>query len=131
MLVEFLLEPRSARFSRRVAAQSHLLFVRNYSGVKSRLTSQGEYMSDVQPLQQFQAFTIRGDLQSASFLPWVIRHSQRLGVTCQLLRANGSEAIFRVDGQRDLVDAFEVGCLLGPFDVWVETITRRPLSPNE
>lgn len=75
---------------------------------------------------QAQQLTIEGQLQSASFLPWVARHCRRLGLTCETLYADAGKAVFKVDGQADLIDALEVGCLLGPFDVWVETITRGP-----
>lgn len=88
-------------------------------------------MSDFLRSNQSQTLELVGDLQSPSFLPWVIRHSQRLGLTCEVLHSDDGKAVFKVDGQVDLIDAFEVGCLLGPFDVWVETIERRPLTPNK
>ncbi|MEL6682890.1 MAG: acylphosphatase [Pseudomonadota bacterium] len=73
---------------------------------------------------------IRGELQSASFLPWVERHCRRLGLICEIVYADAGEAVFKVDGQTDLIDALEVGCLLGPIDVWVETITISQVPPN-
>lgn len=87
-------------------------------------------MSTALPSNQSQQLTIRGELQSSSFLPWVERHCTRLGLTCETLYKDASEAVFKVDGQADLIDALEVGCLLGPYDVWVETITRGPASPH-
>ncbi len=69
---------------------------------------------------------IRGELHSTTFLPWVERHCRRLGLVCETLYSDAGEAVFKVNGQPDLIDALEVGCLLGPFDVWVETITRGP-----
>lgn len=78
-----------------------------------------------------QTLIIRGELHSPSFLPWVARHSVRLGLTCETLRADASEAIFEVGGQAELIDAFEVGCLLGPFDVWVEAISRTPSQSSK
>lgn len=71
-------------------------------------------------------FVISGDLASPSFLPWVARYSDRLGVRCQQLAAGPDRAEFLVQGQPDLVDALEMGCLLGPFDVWVESVQRHP-----
>lgn len=47
-----------------------------------------------------------------------------------MLHADGRKAVFKVDGQSDLIDALEVGCLLGPIDVWVETITRGPAESD-
>lgn len=75
-----------------------------------------------------QCFVIRGDLGSASFLPWIRRHGQRLGLACQQIHADATRVELRVEGQADLIDALEVGCLLGPFDVWVESIERTPAS---
>lgn len=67
---------------------------------------------------------IRGELQPASLHPWVQRYCNRLGLICEMLNADADEAVFRVTGQSELIDALEIGCLLGPIDVWVETITR-------
>lgn len=75
---------------------------------------------------QVQRLIISGELGSASFLPWVARHSLRLGLACKPIRTSPAHAEFEVSGQPELIDALEVGCLLGPFDVWVETIERRP-----
>ena len=73
---------------------------------------------------QRQRFTIRGKLESPSFLPWVDRHSYRLGLSLEHIRADAACVEIEVEGQADLIDALEVGCLLGPFDVWVESIER-------
>ncbi|MEO0386410.1 MAG: acylphosphatase [Pseudomonadota bacterium] len=67
---------------------------------------------------------VRGALDSASFLPWVAQHSRRLGLRCQTLSADAREAVFRVEGHPEMIDALEVGCLLGPFDVWIDTVTK-------
>lgn len=75
---------------------------------------------------QAQRLILTGDLGHASFLPWVARHSARLGLNCQPLDTGPERAEFEVAGQAELIDALEVGCLLGPFDVWVEAIERRP-----
>lgn len=69
--------------------------------------------------------TIKGELQSATFLPWVERHGHRLGLSIKVIYADPRTTVFKVDGQADLIDAFEIGCLLGPINAWVETITRR------
>ena len=82
------------------------------------------------PSNRSQLLTLRGELQSATFLPWIARYCTRLGLTCRTLQADPTEAVFEVEGQADLIDAFEVACLLGPYDVWVETITRGPASSD-
>lgn len=75
---------------------------------------------------QSQRFIIHGELASPSFLPWMERHSARLGLSCAPIHTGDVRVEVRVEGQTDLIDAFEVGCLLGPYDVWVERIERHP-----
>lgn len=75
-----------------------------------------------------QRLVIEGNLASPSFLPWIERHSRRLGLRCEALKAGPERVELRVEGQTDLIDALEVGCLLGPFDVWVEKIEREPAA---
>lgn len=72
-------------------------------------------------------FTIAGDLAADSFLPWVVRHMQRLGLRgLPVRRADGTVEI-TLSGPAELIDAMEMGVSLGPIDVWVETIGRRRL----
>lgn len=73
-------------------------------------------------------FTIEGDLGAQSFLPWIARHIQRLGLRgAPLRRADGTVEI-TLSGPEDLIDAMELGVSLGPIDVWVEAIIRRRLE---
>lgn len=88
-------------------------------------------MSNVRMSNHSRLFTLQGELQSASFLPWVARHSRKLGLACETLHVDACRAVFKVDGQADLIDAFEVGCLLGPIDVWVEKITSCPATSDD
>lgn len=92
---------------------------------------QSDLVSNIPSSNQPQKFMLRGELQSPNFLPWVERHSRKLGLRCETLHADASKAVFKVDGQADLIDAFEVGCLLGPYDVWVESITRGPATSDD
>lgn len=92
---------------------------------------QSDLVSNIPSSNQPQKFMLRGELQSPNFLPWVERHSRKLGLRCETLHADPSKAVFKVDGQVDLIDAFEVGCLLGPYDVWVESITRGPATSDD
>ncbi|MEM9348829.1 MAG: acylphosphatase [Pseudomonadota bacterium] len=71
---------------------------------------------------------IRGKLASPTFLPWVKRHSRRLGLKCQNLHADPALVEFNVEGQTELIDALEVGCLLGPIDVWVDSVEQHPAA---
>ncbi|MBS1183163.1 MAG: acylphosphatase-like protein [Proteobacteria bacterium] len=72
--------------------------------------------------------TIRGRLGADSFLPWVMRHAARLGLAGDIRHADAGRVDIDLRGPVDLIDAMEMGCLLGPIDVWVETIDRTPSS---
>ena len=76
-------------------------------------------------------FIISGDLGATSFLPWVRRHTQRLGLRGDPVRCNNGCVELILEGPPDLIDAMELGVSLGPFDVWVETIERQPLNRSE
>ena len=45
---------------------------------------------------------------------------------CALLEVGALAADVDVAGPVELIDMMEMGCSLGPIDVWVETIERRP-----
>lgn len=70
--------------------------------------------------------TIRGNLGADSFLPWIMRHAARLGVEGAISHADMARVDLDVCGPADLVDAMEMGCLLGPIEVWVDTVDRVP-----
>lgn len=76
-------------------------------------------------------FVIRGDVGAPVFLRWIDRYAGRLG----LLTRPGSQSPDRLEltvgGPPDLVDAMELGCSLGPIEVWVETIERESLMPAD
>lgn len=69
---------------------------------------------------------IRGSLGADSFLPWITRHAARLGLVGEIRHADAGQVDIDLHGPVDLIDAMEMGCLLGPIDVWVETIDRTP-----
>ncbi len=73
--------------------------------------------------------TIRGRLGADSFLPWITHHAARLGLAGDIRHADAGRVDIDLRGPVDLIDAMEMGCLLGPIDVWVETIDRTP-SPS-
>lgn len=74
-----------------------------------------------------QRMTILGDLNIASFLPWIRRHAGKLGLSQTVSHADDGRIELDLGGPEDLIDMMEIGCLLGPIDVWVETIDREPL----
>lgn len=73
-------------------------------------------------------FTISGDLGSPVFVPWVERHARRLGLAASISERSPTRMQVRIEGPAELVDAMEVGCLLGPIEVWVDDIAREPLN---
>lgn len=85
-------------------------------------------MSDETQTHLRERMTILGDLDAETFVPWIRRHAAKLGVS-QVIAHTGPDRIeLDLAGPADLIDMMEVGCSLGPIDVWVETIDRRPLA---
>lgn len=70
--------------------------------------------------------TIRGHLAADSFLPWIVRHAARLGVDIDIRSADAEQVDLDLQGPADMIDAMEMGCLLGPIDAWVDSIYRSP-----
>ena len=76
-------------------------------------------------------FTIEGDLEAESFLPWIVRHMHRLGLRGGVMRRGDGHVEVTLSGPDDLIDAMELGVSLGPIDVWVEAITRQRLENGD
>ncbi|SCB58107.1 hypothetical protein GA0061105_10431 [Rhizobium aethiopicum] len=74
-------------------------------------------------------FTILGDVRSASFVPWIRRHADKLGLSQNFLHAGADRIELEVAGPVELIDMLEMGCSLGPIDVWVDQIQRRIVDP--
>ncbi|MEP6563637.1 MAG: acylphosphatase [Mesorhizobium sp.] len=71
--------------------------------------------------------TIFGDVDAVSFVPWIRRHAAKLGLS-QVIHSTSFDRIeLDVAGPVELIDMMEMGCSLGPIDVWVETIHRAPI----
>ncbi|AZO51929.1 MAG: acylphosphatase [Mesorhizobium sp.] len=85
-------------------------------------------MSEQNPRSARERMTILGDVEAASFLPWIERHAAKLGLA-QAICVTGPDRIeLEVAGPAELIDMMEMGCSLGPIDVWVETIRRAPIE---
>jgi len=74
--------------------------------------------------------TIRGQLEPASFLPWIGRHAAKLGLVQRIVHMSSDRIEIELSGSVELIDMMEMGCSLGPIDVWVETIDRAPFYPE-
>lgn len=70
--------------------------------------------------------TILGDVGAAPFLPWIRRHARKLGLKEHIAYAGPDRIEIDITGPADLIDAMEMGCSLGPIEVWVEAIVRAP-----
>lgn len=75
-------------------------------------------------------FVISGDVGAPGFPRWIERHAGRLGLRARIGLRTPGRIELSVGGPADLVDAMEIGCSLGPIDVWVETIRRESLPPE-
>lgn len=75
--------------------------------------------------------TILGDLDAETFVPWIRRHAAKLGLSEAIMHAGPDRIELDLAGAPELLDMMEVGCSLGPIDVWVETINRRSVSNAE
>ena len=80
-----------------------------------------------QPLMH-EKLTILGAVGSASFLPWIRRHARKLGLSGRIASADAMRIELDVSGPIELIDALEMGCSLGPIDVWIDAIERQPLA---
>ena len=79
---------------------------------------------DDSPAVRTERMTILGDLGAESFLPWIRRHALKLGLEQAVDHADFQRIELRISGPADLIDAMEMGCSLGPIDVWVDEIKR-------
>lgn len=81
-----------------------------------------------------QLFCIKGQVGDAGFPIWISRHAARLGLEGRLLTHGHTRLELSVAGPSDLLDAMALACSLGPQEVWVDEIERRPendISPDE
>ena len=65
-----------------------------------------------------------GEFSAGNFVPWIEAYARKLGLTGTIQKAGADRIELQLEGPPELVDAMEVGCLLGPIDIWVETIER-------
>ncbi|NKL20267.1 acylphosphatase [Rhizobium leguminosarum] len=72
--------------------------------------------------------TIVGDLEAASFVPWIRRHAAKLGLSHTISHMSSMRIELEVSGPEELIDMMEMGCSLGPIDVWVVRIDRAAIS---
>lgn len=74
-----------------------------------------------------ETFVLHGALAAPGLVPWIDRHVRRLGLAARIIARESARVEMAVSGPPDLLDALEMGCILGPIEVWVETIERLPV----
>ena len=84
-------------------------------------------MSDQAQTPLRECMTILGQLDAETFVPWIRRHAVKLGLSHSITNTSPERIDLDLSGAPELIDMMEVGCLLGPIDIWVETIDRRPI----
>ncbi|MBM1221290.1 acylphosphatase [Ponticoccus sp. SC2-23] len=71
-------------------------------------------------------FRLEGDLDAASFPDWICHRARLLDLSGWVTNeADGAVSIV-VTGPEALIDAMEMACSLGPREVLVDRIERRP-----
>ncbi|BCG96706.1 acylphosphatase [Mesorhizobium sp. 131-2-1] len=85
-------------------------------------------MSEQDRRSSRERMTILGDVEAASFLPWIERHAAKLGLAQAICVAGPDRIELDLVGPAELIDMMEMGCSLGPIDVWVEAIRRAPID---
>lgn len=86
-------------------------------------------MHDTSSHAQNQKLVILGQVSSASFPPWIERQARLLGLGADMVIVGADRIEVAVHGQPELIEALAVGCLLGPIDVWVDSIERTDNAP--
>lgn len=94
----------------------------------AKIPSLGPFMTDQHQSDFRERMTILGELDAASFLPWIRRHAAKLGLAQAIAHTSSDRVELDITGPVELIDMMEIGCLLGPIDVWVETIHRTPID---
>lgn len=74
-------------------------------------------------------FTFSGKLVSDSFVAFARHRAAKLDLPFAVLASDENSVVLAVDGQTDLVDAFDMACSLGPHDCIVLDVERAPASP--
>ncbi len=88
-------------------------------------------MPNINPTGHWETMTISGDLDTASFLPWIERHANKLGLQRHIIQANSARIEIEIEGPVELIDAMEMACSLGPISVMVDRVDRIVRTPSE
>lgn len=76
-------------------------------------------------MRQTATMVFTGSFQTARFVSFAEHRARRLDLILRLGPAGADAITMTVEGEPDLVDAFEMACSLGPIDCLVLDV-RRP-----
>ena len=91
----------------------------------------GKSVMQVRQGELRERMTILGEVNAASFVPWIRRHADKLGLSQDFFHTGADRIELEVAGPVELIDMLEMGCSLGPIDVWVNEIQRRIVDPDD
>lgn len=75
------------------------------------------------------SFDLSGDLSAPEVLPWLQERVRRLSLTGEIRSLSPKRVRLTVQGHRDLVEALETACWLGPETAWIDDIQSNPQMP--
>lgn len=70
--------------------------------------------------------TLLGRFDNGSFPDWICHRAGLLNLSGWVKAQGDARVDVLVSGDADLVEAFEVACSLGPADIMVDRIDRKP-----
>jgi acylphosphatase len=71
-----------------------------------------------------------GTFRPDAFAGFVAHRARRLDLRVRIDRLEAERVGVMVEGEPDLIDAFEMACSLGPADCLVLDVVRRDLPPS-
>lgn len=80
--------------------------------------------------QQKVTLTFSGRLREASFVDFAVHRAGRLDLPLTVVASDCEQVTVTVEGQADLIDAFDMACSLGPYDCLVLDVARAPDGPD-
>jgi len=75
--------------------------------------------------------SFKGHFVQPSFLDFLDRRAARLDLDVAVTSSGVDSVAVAVSGQRDLIDAFEMACSLGPIDCLVLDVERSQIESGD
>lgn len=79
-------------------------------------------------MRQTATMVFTGSFQTARFVAFAEHRARRLDLGLRLGVLGAGAITMTVEGEPDLVDAFEMACSLGPIDCLVREVRREDLA---